>query len=120
MGWWLLMSLLLWGGSAARAEKGKKDEAIGAFLRGDDLSWDQLEVVATEAGVSHEQILEMKIRDRLEQLITHYQLPLDIAGFSKGMAAGEEFRLYKSHRPNRGALLLNDAFWSKAAGVYDN
>ena len=121
---WLLLGLLALGSTGARSDNTDGDErrtqAFGAFSRGETLSWDQLEVVATEAGVSREKIAEMKVKDRAERLVRRFHLPLELAGFSGGMAPEEEFRLYKGHRPGYGALVLNTAFWDKQAETYDN
>jgi len=118
----IAIALFAFGPFSARPANAddRREKALDAFNQGEALSWDQLEVVATEAGVSREKIAEMKLKDRAERLIRKYRLPLEISGFSEGMDPDEEFRLFKGRRPGYGALLFNADFWSKGAGVYDN
>ena len=119
----LLLGLICWGGSWSHSDDSsghdRQSKALSAFSRGDALSWDQLEVVASQAGLSRQQIAEMKLKARVERLIQQFHLPLEVSGFSDGMDPDQEYRLFKSRRPDRGTLLLNAGFWAAGAGVYD-
>src|SRR5438105_323508 len=81
--------------------------AYGAFSRGESMTWDQLEVVARDAGISPNHLVEMKMRDRALQLIRHYHLPLEVAAFTSGLPADEEFRVSKGSRPASGSIEFN-------------
>ena len=119
----LLLGFFWVAGSPVRAEdsseSARRTQALGAFSRGESLSWDQLQVVASEAGVSPKQISELKLKDRVTQMIQRFRLPLEVSGYSNGLAPDEEFRLYRGRQPGRGGMLLNASFWSKGAGIYD-
>src|SRR5665213_441710 len=94
-------------------EEKSRSSVYGAFSRGEALTWDQLQIVAKDAGISGSQLLEMKIRDRMLRLIQRYQLPLEISGFSDGMPADEEFRVTKASDTSHGLLEMNQAFWNQ-------
>jgi hypothetical protein len=113
---------LLWVGAFSQSDEGpphSRASAYGALWRGDPLTSDQLQIVASDAGISPAQISQMKLRDRFALLARRLKLPLEIAGFSESMLSDEEFRLFKGRRPGWGALMLNAGFWSKGAGRYD-
>jgi len=120
----LVIALLGLDTETARSEdtnrNDRRTQAFDAFNRGEALSWDQLEVVATEAGVSREKLAEIRLKDRAERLIRKYRLPLEISGFSDGMDPDEEFRLFRGRRTGYGALLFNAAFWSRNLPRDDN
>ncbi len=110
------------GQAADRNKSEDKDRSsvYGAFLRGDSMSWQQLEVVAKDAGVSGNRLQELAIKDRAIRLIGRYHLPLEVADFSDGMLADEEFRLAKGSKPGWASIQFNREFWDKGAALYNN
>ena len=76
--------------------------------------------MATQAGLSKEQIAQLKLKDRMNRLAQQFQVRIDVSDFSGGMGPDEEFRLYKGPKAGKAVLILNSDFWSRGTGIYDN
>jgi hypothetical protein len=122
----LLLLLLCVGGqrgfSAPDDNSGNldRDTVMRSLMWGSSLTEDQMVVAAQEIGITPDQLHEMEIKGRVQQLIHHYQFPLELAGFGDGMLDDEEFRLYKSKKPGVGALRFNSSFWKNNPGLGDD
>src|ERR1700733_2774047 len=111
-----LFSIALGGVSHANQEETEEKSrvsAYGAFSRGDALTWDQLQIVAQDAGMSPAQLNELKIRDRVLRIIQKFNLPLQLVGFSSGLSSDEEFRVSRGSPATLGAVELSSAFWDR-------
>jgi hypothetical protein len=64
-----------------------------------------------DLGLDRDQMLQLKLLDRANQLITRFQLPLEMAGFTTHLRNDEEFSLYQGRKPGQAGVLLNSHFW---------
>ena len=90
-----------------------RHSAYGAFSRGEDMTWDQLEVVAKDAGITGSQLRDLKMRDRALRLIQRYKLHLEVSGTSTEQSPDEEFRVNKGSTPAVGVVEFGSAFWDQ-------
>jgi hypothetical protein len=123
---WFFLGLLLLLPRPLPASDAKKSSSLDrtsiyeAFSRGDSLTWEQLEVVAKDTGMSGSPLHELKIKDRVTRLIERYRLPLEFIGFAGGASSEEEFRLYRGSKSGVGKIEFNSKFWTPNAELYEN
>ncbi len=119
----LFCALLSMGTRAAEdepSESKSRASAYGAFSKGEAMSWDQLQVVAQDAGISGNQLLQLKVKDRFVRLIARLKLPLEVTGFSSNMPKDEEFRIVKGSKVGVSGLELNSDYWAKLDPAHDD
>lgn len=63
---------------------------------------------------------QLRFMERVDELIRKLNLHLDNAGYSSKMAKNQEFRLFQSKRPGRGAIVFNPNFWFAPPYHYHN